>query len=70
MNFVLSIVRDNLFVESHCKNFGISWFNNSIKWRGFLFEKKKFVSSAKRISLATDETLQPQVIGSRDEIEF
>ena len=58
MNLVLSIFRVNLFTINHCENLGISKFTSSISLRGSLFEKKRFVSSANRMSLASDETLQ------------
>ena len=58
INFVLLTFRVNLLTGSHSENFSISWFNNSIRYLGSLFEKKRFVSFANNISLLTDETLQ------------
>ena len=54
MNLVLSMFSVNL----PCENLGISKFTSSISLKGSLFEKKRFVSSANRMSLASDETLQ------------
>ena len=62
MSLVLSILSVSLFTISHCVNLGISSFINSISLRGSLLEKKRFVSSANRMSLASDDTLQISLI--------
>ena len=62
MSLVLSILSVSLFTISHCVNLGISSFINSISLRVSLLEKKRFVSSANRMSLASDDTLQISLI--------
>ena len=62
MSLVLSILSVSLFTISHCVNLGISSFINSISLRESLLEKKRFGSSANRMSLASDDTLQISLI--------
>ena len=62
INLVLSILSVNLLTVNQCENLGISLFKVLISSLGSLFEKNRFVTSAKRITLASDETLQMSFI--------